>query len=155
MLSIEDNKLLTEVGPGTPMGDLLRRYWQPVCALDEISEPLPHEGADDHGRGPGRVLRPRWPPRPRRAQLRPPRASLAYGIVEEDGLRCVYHGWKFNQDGECVDQPFEDTTHPEDNYAAKCSIPAYPVQELAGLVWAYMGPAPAPILPRWGPACFR
>jgi 5,5'-dehydrodivanillate O-demethylase oxygenase subunit len=152
MLSIEDNKLLTEVGPGTPMGDLLRRYWQPVCALDEIlqspfrTKELTIMGEDlvafcDRGGRPGLVAR----------NCAHRRASLAYGIVEEDGLRCVYHGWKFNQAGECVDQPFEDTTHPEDNYAARCAILAYPVQEMAGLIWAYMGPAPAPVLPRWKP----
>ncbi len=152
MLSIEDNKLLTEVGSGTPMGDLLRRYWQPVCALDEIlqspfrTKELTIMGEDlvafcDRSGRPGLVAR----------NCAHRRASLAYGIVEEDGLRCVYHGWKFNQEGQCVDQPFEDTTHPEDNYAAKCSILAYPVQEMAGLIWAYMGPAPTPILPRWMP----
>ncbi len=61
----------------------------------------------------------------------------------------MYHGWKFDAEGNCLEQPYEDTTHPEDNYKAKCSIDAYPVQELAGLVWAYMGPQPAPLLPRW------
>ena len=100
MLSIEDNKLLTEVGPGTPMGDLLRRYWQPVCALDEIlqspfrTKELTIMGEDlvafcDRSGRPGLVAR----------NCAHRRASLAYGIVEEDGLRCVYHGWKFNQDG--------------------------------------------------------
>jgi 5,5'-dehydrodivanillate O-demethylase len=152
MLSIEDNKLLTEVGPGTPMGDLLRRYWQPVCAVDELlqspfrTKELTIMGEElvafcDRSGRPGLIAR----------NCTHRRASLAYGIVEEDGLRCVYHGWKFNHDGECVDQPFEDTTHPEDNYEAKCGILAYPVQEMAGLIWAYMGPAPAPLLPRWAP----
>jgi 5,5'-dehydrodivanillate O-demethylase oxygenase subunit len=152
MLSIEDNKLLTEVGPGTPMGDLLRRYWQPVCALDELlqspfrTKELTIMGEElvgfcDRSGRPGLIAR----------NCVHRRASLAYGIVEEDGLRCVYHGWKYDQEGRCVDQPYEDTTHPEDNFAAKCSILAYPVQVLAGLVWAYMGPQPAPKLPRWGP----
>ena len=152
MLSIEDNKLLTEIGPGTPTGDLLRRYWQPVCALDELlqspfrTKELTILGEDlvafcDRSGRPGLVAR----------NCAHRRASLAYGIVEEDGLRCVYHGWKFDQEGNCVDQPFEDTTHPEDNFAAKCSITAYPLQVMAGLCWAYMGPAPAPLLPRWEP----
>ena len=78
------------------------------------------------------------------------RASLAYGVVEEDGIRCQYHGWKYDATGACIEQPFEDTTHPEDNFQAKCSITAYKVQELAGLVFCYMGPDPAPLLPRWG-----
>src|SRR5262245_38827890 len=128
MLSIEDNKLLTEVGPGTPMGDLMRRYWQPVCALDEVlqspfrTKELLILGEDlvafcDRSGRAGLMAR----------HCTHRRANLAYGIVEEDGLRCVYHGWKFNHEGVCVDQPFEDTTHPEDNYAAKCGIQAYPV----------------------------
>jgi 5,5'-dehydrodivanillate O-demethylase len=152
MLSIEDNKLLTEVGPGKPMGDLLRRYWQPVCALDELlqspfrTKELTIMGEElvgfcDRNGKTGLLAR----------NCSHRRASLAYGIVEEDGLRCVYHGWKFNQAGECIEQPFEETTHPEDNFAAKCSLTAYPTEVLAGLVWAYMGPGPAPLLPRWGP----
>ena len=152
MLSIEDNKLLTEVGHGKPMGDLLRRYWHPVCALDEVlqsplrTKELTILGEDlvafcDRRGVPGLL--------PRHCAHR--RANLAYGIVEEDGLRCVYHGWKFDQAGRCVDQPFEDTTHPEDRFGDKCSLPAYPVEVLAGLVWAYMGPQPAPLLPRWAP----
>jgi 5,5'-dehydrodivanillate O-demethylase oxygenase subunit len=152
MLSSEDNRLLTEIGAGKPMGELLRRYWQPVCALDELLQsPLRTKELKildedlvafcDRGGRPGLVQR----------NCAHRRASLAYGIVEEDGLRCAYHGWKFNHEGRCLEQPFEDTTHPEDNYAARCSITAYPVQELAGLIWAYMGPAPAPRLPQWGP----
>jgi 5,5'-dehydrodivanillate O-demethylase len=152
MLSIEDNKLLTEVGPGTPMGDLMRRYWQPVCALDELLQsPLRTKELlilgeelvaylDRDGR-PGLLQR----------YCAHRRANLAYGIVEEDGLRCVYHGWKFDASGRCLEQPFEDTTHPQDHYADKCGLTAYPAQTMAGLVWAYMGPAPAPLLPCWGP----
>ena len=80
------------------------------------------------------------------------RASLAYGVVEEDGMRCQYHGWKFDSDGQCIEQPFEDTTHPEDNFRDKCGIRAYPAQELGGLVFVYMGPEPAPLLPQLGSA---
>jgi 5,5'-dehydrodivanillate O-demethylase len=71
--------------------------------------------------------------------------------VEQEGIRCQYHGWKFDETGTCIEQPFEDTTHPEDNFRDKCGIRAYPAQELGGLVFIYMGPAPAPLLPRWGP----
>jgi 5,5'-dehydrodivanillate O-demethylase oxygenase subunit len=152
MLSVEDNKLLTEVGPGTPMGSLLRWYWQPVCALDELlqspfrTKELRIMGEDlvafcDRRGRPGLIAK----------HCVHRRASLAYGIVEEDGLRCAYHGWKYDQDGRCIDQPFEDTTHPEERFQDKCSIVAYPVQVLAGLVWAYMGPRPAPLLPSWEP----
>jgi 5,5'-dehydrodivanillate O-demethylase len=155
MLSIEDNKLLTEVGPGTPMGDLMRRYWQPVCAIDELlrspfrTKELTVLGEDlvaylDRSGRPGLIAR----------FCMHRRANLAYGIVEEDGLRCVYHGWKFNAEGACLEQPFEDTTHPGDNYSARTPIVSYPVQGLAGLLWAYMGPRTSgevPLLPRWGP----
>jgi 5,5'-dehydrodivanillate O-demethylase len=79
------------------------------------------------------------------------RASLAYGVVEEHGIRCQYHGWKFDETGRCIEQPFEDTTHPEDRFRDKCGIRAYQVQELGGLIFAYMGPSPAPLLPRWAP----
>jgi len=152
MLSIEDNKLLTEVGPGTAMGDLMRRYWQPVCAIDELLQ-SPFRTKELTILGEELVA---YLDRNGRAGLIARfcvhrRANLAYGIVEEDGLRCVYHGWKYNADGACVEQPFEDTTHPEDNYRARTPIVAYPVQTMAGLLWAYMGPSPAPLLPRWGP----
>ena len=72
-------------------------------------------------------------------------------MVENDGIRCQYHGWKFDASGRCVEQPFEDTTHPEDNFRDKCGIRAYQAEELGGLIFVYMGPAPAPLLPRWGP----
>jgi 5,5'-dehydrodivanillate O-demethylase len=152
MLSIEDNKLLTEVGPGTPMGHLMRRYWQPVCAIDELlqspfrTKELLILGEElvaflDRGGRPGLIQR----------FCAHRRSNLAYGIVEEDGLRCIYHGWKFDASGRCLEQPFEDTTHPQDRYAERCALTAYPVQTMAGLVWAYMGPSPAPLLARWGP----
>src|SRR5262249_2229834 len=128
------------------------RYWHPVCALDELlksplrTKELTILGEDlvaycDRSGTTGLVAR-NCPHR---------RARLAYGIVEEDGIRCVYHGWKFNPNGTCVDQPFEDTTHPEDRYQDKCATLAYETQVEGGLVWAYMGPSPAPGLPRWAP----
>jgi 5,5'-dehydrodivanillate O-demethylase len=70
--------------------------------------------------------------------------------LSKDGIRCQYHGWKFDETGSCIEQPFEDTTHPEDNFRDKCGIRAYRVEELGGLIFAYMGPDPAPLLPRWG-----
>jgi 5,5'-dehydrodivanillate O-demethylase len=71
---------------------------------------------------------------------------LAYGIPEEDGLRCPYHGWKFSRSGQCLEQPAEP---PESTFKDKIRVPAYPVQELGGLIWAYLGPDPAPLLPRY------
>ncbi|WP_273368659.1 Rieske 2Fe-2S domain-containing protein, partial [Alicyclobacillus herbarius] len=73
-------------------------------------------------------------------------ASLAYGIPEQDGIRCPYHGWCFNHKGECTDQPNE----PEDtNFAKKIRVSGYRVEKLGGLIFAYMGPEPAPLLPRF------
>ncbi|MDB5728636.1 MAG: Phenylpropionate dioxygenase and related ring-hydroxylating dioxygenase, large terminal subunit [Noviherbaspirillum sp.] len=73
-------------------------------------------------------------------------ASLAYGTVDSDGIRCPYHGWKYDLAGNCTEQPAEP---PESNYKNEIHLSAYPVQKLAGLLWAYMGPLPAPLLPRW------
>ena len=77
-------------------------------------------------------------------------ASLAYGIPDEDGLRCPYHGWYFNKAGQCLAQPYDDTENPASTFKDKITITAYPVEEMGGLVWAYMGlPEQMPLLPRW------
>ena len=139
------NARLTQVGPGTLAGELLRRYWWPIAASGELdAEPvlairllgenlaLYRTDAGELG-----LVSQRCPHRG---------ASLAYGIPEEDGLRCAYHGWKFDRLGACLEQPAE----PEDStFKQRVRIPAYPVEELGGLVWAYLGPAPVPLLPRW------
>ena len=152
MLSVKDNESLTQVGPGKPMGELMRRYWQPVCAVDELLQ-SPFRTKEVKILGEELVIY-----RDRSGTLGcvekycvHRRASLAYGVVEENGIRCQYHGWKYDETGACIEQPFEDTTHPEDNFRDKCGIGAYKVEELGGLVFAYMGPAPAPLLPRWAP----
>jgi 5,5'-dehydrodivanillate O-demethylase len=152
MLSVESNELLTRVGPGTPMGTLMRYYWQPVCAVDEVQS-SPFRTKEVKVLGEELVVY-----RDRRGNLgvvdkycTHRRASLAYGVVEDDGIRCQYHGWKFDASGRCVEQPFEDTTHPQDNFRAKCGIRTYKAEELGGLIFVYMGPEPAPLLPRWGP----
>ena len=139
MLSVEENELLTQVGPGTPMGTLLRYYWHPVCAADELLK-SPFRTKEVKILGEELVVY-----RDRSGELgivdkycTHRRASLAYGVVEENGIRCQYHGWKFDSTGSCIEQPFEDTTHPEDNFRAKCGIRAYKVQEMGGLVFAYM-----------------
>ena len=151
MISVEENETLTRVGPGTPMGELLRYYWHPVCAVDELLQ-SPFRTKEVKILGEELVIY-----RDRSGTLGcvekycvHRRASLAYGVVEENGIRCQYHGWKYDETGACIEQPFEDTTHPEDNFRDKCGIGAYKVEELGGLVFVYMGPAPAPLLPRWG-----
>jgi 5,5'-dehydrodivanillate O-demethylase len=149
MLSAANNDLLTRVGPGTPMGELLRRYWQPVAGASEL-EKNPIKAIRilgenlvlyrDRGGQYGLVDR-HCPHR---------RADMSYGWVEERGIRCSYHGWRYDETGVCVEQPYEDTASPKPSKAG-CGIKAYPVRELAGLLWAYMGPAPAPELPVWEP----
>jgi 5,5'-dehydrodivanillate O-demethylase len=145
MLTAEENELLCRVGPGTPMGDLMRRYWQPVAASSELLDypvkPVRILGEDlvlfrDLREKLG-LISLYCPHR-----LRP----LTQGIPEEEGLRCPFTGWLFDHEGRCLDIPFE----PEDSTLKyEVRTPAYPVQELGGLIWAYMGPLPAPLLPRW------
>ena len=137
---------LTEVGAGTPMGELLRRYWHPVgLASDAGSIPRPVQVLgetlilfrDQAGR-PG-LVHPHCAHRG---------ASLYYGKVEERGIRCCYHGWLFDVQGHCLDQPCE----PPGNDRARSRVrqPWYPVQDLYGLVWAYLGPPDKkPLLPRY------
>ena len=78
------------------------------------------------------------------------RADLTYGWVERGGIRCSYHGWLMDENGSCIEQPYEDTANPRPA-KGNCSIKAYPVRSVAGLLWAYMGPLPAPELPVWEP----
>lgn len=137
---------LTEVGPGTPMGELLRRYWHPIgIAADATDTPCKVRALGEDlilfrdGTGRAGLVHPNCAHRG---------ASLYYGKVEERGIRCCYHGWLFDVQGHCVEQPCE----PEGGRArAKVRQPWYPVQELYGLVWAYLGPAQKkPVLPRYG-----
>ena len=145
MLSKELNERLTSVMAGTPMGNLLRRYWYPIARTPELDEEpvlavtLLGENLALYRNEQGKLglVAQRCPHRG---------ASLAYGMPEEDGLRCPYHGWKFDWKGTCIEQPAE----PGDStFKDKVRIPAYPVQELGGLIWAYLGPEPVPLLPRW------
>ncbi len=144
MLTTEQNERLTRVGPGTPMGALLRRYWMPVGTVGEMRERWTKRvrimGEDlvlfrDRS-GTFGLIGEFCPHR---------RASLAYGIPERDGIRCPYHGWKFDGSGACLEQPNEPAGSTfRDNVATA----GYPVQELGGLLWGYLGPAPAPLIPR-------
>jgi 5,5'-dehydrodivanillate O-demethylase len=148
MLSQEENKVLTQIGRGTPAGDLLRRYWHPICPASELSDSSPKKRIRVLGEdlvlfrdGKGRLGLVA-------EQCAHRRASLYYGFVEDDGLRCAYHGWKYDVAGNCIDQPFEPAGTP---LKGETCQPAYQVQKLAGMFWAYMGPKPAPLLPRWEP----
>ncbi len=138
MLSQEDNELVTRVGPGTPMGNLFRRYWIPALLSEEIvgadSDPVQVRllGEDlvayRDTNGQVGLLGEFCPHR---------KASLFLGRNEECGLRCVYHGWKFDITGQCVDMPNEPA---ESNFKDKVQHTAYPCRELGGVVWTYMGP---------------
>jgi 5,5'-dehydrodivanillate O-demethylase len=148
MLTPEQNTLLTQTSAGTPMGELLRRYWWPIAGVSEFdvepTKPVRLMGEDltlykDKSGNYG-LLDRHCPHR---------RADLTYGYIEECGLRCSYHGWHFDADGNCLEQPYDDVAHPDANLKAQVKIKAYPVEECGGLLWAYLGPKPAPCLPRW------
>ena len=138
MLSQEENDVLTRVGPGTMMGNLLRRYWFPGL----LSSDLPSaDGPPIRVRLLGEdmiAFRSTSGEVGLVAQACPHRgASLFFGRNEEEGLRCVYHGWKFDVDGNCVDMPSEP---PESNFKSKVRVTAYATHESGGAVWVYMGP---------------
>ena len=149
METAEQNQQLTQVGRGTPMGELMRRYWQPFAAAEDLAESWTQKvrllGEDlilfrDRLGGLG-LIAEQCPHR---------RASFLQGIPTERGIRCPYHGWEFNAQGQCLNQPFEvDNPRFRDSVATD----AYPVQELGGVLFAYLGPVtpekPAPLLPRF------
>ena len=147
MLNEEENELLARVGPGTPAGQLLRRYWHVVAAAAELSDDRPKKKIRVLGED--LVL---FRDRSGRYGLVGEHCShrgvsLYYGFVEEDGIRCAYHGWKYDACGKCIDQPFES---PDVKFKDKIQHPAYPVVKLAGLLFAYMGPPEKkPVLPKW------
>jgi phenylpropionate dioxygenase-like ring-hydroxylating dioxygenase large terminal subunit len=142
MLSQEDNEILCHVGAGTPMGNLMRQFWIPVLTSDELAVAdgppmrLRLLGEDliafRTTSGDVGLLATACPHRG---------ASMFFGRNEEDGLRCVYHGWKFDVRGACVDMPSEPA---ESNFKSKVHAHAYPCRERAGVIWTYMGPRSEP-----------
>ena len=155
MLSMEQNERLTRVGRGTPMGELLRRYWFPVATSQHLAEnpvrsvKLLGETLTlyrDKGGRLGLVAQ--------RCAHRS--VDLKYGIPEEEGLRCPYHGWLYDTSGQCMEMPAESS---ESTFAERVKIQSYPVEELSGLIFGYLGPTPAPLLPKWNlfvaPNAFR
>ena len=154
MLSVQDNERLTQVGAGTPVGELMRRYWHPFAAATELDE-RPTKAVRLLGEdlvlyrdksGTLGLIERACPHR---------RVDLSYGIPEEHGLRCMYHGWMMDETGQCIEQPFEETVHPDGRFKEKVKIAGYPVQELGGMLWAYMGPTPAPLIPMWEPFTYE
>src|SRR5207249_638910 len=142
MLSKEENELLCRVGPGTVMGNLMRQYWVPALLSSELPEPdsaplrvrLLGENLIAFRDSSGQVglLDQACPHRG---------ASLFFGRNEEEGLRCVYHGWKYDVTGACVDMLSEP---PESNFKTRVRVTAYPCQERGGVIWTYMGPRTTP-----------
>ncbi len=144
MLTPAMNERLTRVGPGTPCGELMRRYWIPIAPYAQLLENpvrkvrvlgedlvLYRDRSDGLGLIGDRCLHRR--------------VDLQNGIPDEGGLRCPYHGWLFDATGTCIERPLEAQPRRELNR----KLTGYPVAELGGLVFAYMGPLPAPALPRW------
>jgi phenylpropionate dioxygenase-like ring-hydroxylating dioxygenase large terminal subunit len=142
MLSQKENEFLCQVSPGTPMGELLRQYWIPALQSKEVpaadGPPLRFRILGENliafrvTSGQVGIVQNACPHRG---------ASLFFGRNEEEGLRCVYHGWKFDVAGQCVDMPSEPA---ESNFKSKVKARAYPVIERNGVIWAYMGPRMTP-----------
>lgn len=144
MITPAMNERLTRVGPGTPCGELMRRYWIPIAPFAALLENPVRKvrvlGEDlvlykDKSNGLG-LIGDRCLHR---------RVDLQYGIPDECGLRCPYHGWLFGPTGKCLERPLEASPKRE----VQQQLKGYPVQELGGLIFAYLGPLPAPALPRW------
>ncbi|MPZ13685.1 MAG: Rieske 2Fe-2S domain-containing protein [Chloroflexi bacterium] len=147
MLTKDQNDLICRTGPGTPGGDWFRRYWQPIAMSNDINPDGQPKGIrilsedlvlfrDDQGR-PGLVG----------LHCSHRLTSLAYGRVEDGGIRCPFHGWLYDVEGRCLDQPAE----PEGStFKDRVKHLAYPCQELGGLIFTYMGPPDQqPLLPRY------
>ena len=146
MISEGENQELMQVGPGSLMGELMRRYWMPIAAAAEMEDTpikqmrlmgedlvLYRDKEGNHG-----LLDLHCAHR---------RADLSYGIQDENGLRCNYHGWLYDHTGACLEQPFEEVAYPDAKFKERIKIKAYPIEEKAGMLWAYMGPGEPPLVP--------
>ncbi len=148
MLTREENERYTRVGKGTPCGELMRRYWHPIAASAQLPQ---------HGTKPVTILGESLVLyRDRSGKLGlveahcpHRRGGMVFGIPEEAGIRCAYHGWLFDGTGRCLEQPYEEIVDPQSTFKDRVRIGAYRVEELGGLIFAYLGPEPAPLLPRW------
>jgi len=143
-LSFEENEMLTRAGPGTPAGEMLRRYWHPIAFSRELKgrpkrRTLLGEDLvlfrDEQGRLGLLALR-----------CSHRGTSLEYGHLEDGGLRCCYHGWLYDVEGKILEMPGEPA---DSTFWQRLRHPAYQVQELGGVIFAYLGPEPAPLLPRY------
>ncbi len=146
MLTRPENELLTRIGPGTPAGELLRRYWQPVALSEELppgGPPLPIRLLAENlvlfrdERGQPGLLGLHCAHRG---------ADLSYGRLEDGGLRCIYHGWLYDVHGRCLEQPGEPAGS---TFHERIRQVAYPCRQLGSLVFAYLGPGDPPLLPNY------
>ena len=165
MLSVEVNDRYTRVGPGTPAGELMRRYWHPIAAVSQMNDKYTKKvrllGEElilyKDRSGTFGLIEPHCAHR---------RMNMIYGIPEQNGLRCPYHGWLYDETGQCIEQPYEETEDPsrvsrpgaepgsseavvKARFRDKIQMKAYPVEQKAGLLFAYLGPQPAPLVPNW------
>jgi 5,5'-dehydrodivanillate O-demethylase len=143
-LSKEENEMLTRVGPGTAAGEMLRRYWQPIGFANELQDKPKRKRIlgedvvmfrDEKGRIGVLALR-----------CMHRGTSLEFGHIENGGLRCCYHGWLYDVEGKVLETPSEP---PTSTFKERVRQPSYKVQELGGVIFVYMGPEPAPLLPRY------
>ncbi len=144
MLSKAQNDLITQTGPGTPMGRFLRSYWQPIATSEDMplgGDPVPirimsedlvlfRDDKDRLG-----LIQQGCPHRG---------TDLSYGRIEDGGIRCLYHGWLFDINGKCLDQPAEAAGR---KFCDKVRMVSYPVQEKGGAIWAFMGEGEPPYIP--------
>ena len=144
MMTREQNELLTRIGPEAPAGQLLRRYWQPIALVEELAGPRPLKTVRVLGqdlvlfRGPDGRLGLLDRDCPHRG------ADLAFGRLEDGGLRCLFHGWLFDIEGRCLETPAEP---PESRICSRVRQKAYPVQERSGIVFAFLGEGTPPAFP--------
>src|SRR5713226_6945972 len=152
MLSQEDNELITRTGPGTPCGELMRRYWQPAALCEELpvgGAPLPIRllGEDlvlfrEPSTGSGQAGRPGL----LGLHCSHRGADLSYGRLEDGGLRCIYHGWLYDINGRCLEQPGEPAGS---TFYERIRHPAYPCIERSGTIFSYLGPGEPPLFPNY------
>ncbi|MGH8742397.1 MAG: Rieske 2Fe-2S domain-containing protein, partial [Burkholderiales bacterium] len=148
MISAEQNELMTRIGPGAPAGELLRNYWQPVALTDELHGARPVKALRILGenlvlfreRNQYGLLERHCPHRG---------ADLAYGRLEDGGLRCAFHGWLFDTTGKCLATPAEP---PGSRLCEHIRQRAYPVTERSGILFAYLGAGQPPAFPHFD--CF-
>jgi 5,5'-dehydrodivanillate O-demethylase len=147
-MDAHQDERLTHVGPGTPCGELMRRYWHPIAAVSQLAEPGTRAvrllGEDfvlyrDRQGGYG-LVEPHCAHRG---------AGLLFGMPEQCGIRCSYHGWVYDASGQCIEQPYEEFLDVNSRSRDRIRIRAHPVEELGGLLWTYLGPDPKPLIPRW------